>query len=576
MRLLIILFLFINVSGVAQIVEAETGTLTGTSVSTQRAGYLGTGFVTGFDADGDKVTITVNVKAGVYNLFVRYASPSGDKYNFVYVNGENAGSAAFLLSTSFKETKVGKVYLNAGNNTIAIVKDWGYFDVDNIRLEASVLSDFHPIASGLVTASPTQKTDSLYKFLSKVYGKVILSGQYGGATEFNKIRALSGKTPVMRGFDLIEYSPSRVQHGSTSTETEKAIDWSKQRGIVTFCWHWNAPKDLIDQPGKEWWRGFYTDATTFDVTKAMNNQSSEEYTLILRDIDAIAVQLKKLKDANVPVLWRPLHEAEGKWFWWGAKGPEACKWLWKLVFDRLVKYHQINNLIWVWTSTGTSSAVDWYPGDQYVDIIGADIYLPDGNYSSSLITFDNIVSMYGGKKIVTLSENGPIPDPERLFIERAAWSWFCTWSGDFITDGKKNSIDHVNKVYNHEYVVTLDEIDQIDAIIESLEQRRKEEDEEEEEEEEEVIQAIGETKDSFAIYQNPVINNKLIVSGNDIEFIRQAVVYNIQGKILATKKNIHTTKNDPLEFDLQELASGIYLLKIITPDSVRIFRIIKP
>ena len=81
--------------------------------------------------------------------------------------------------------------------------------------------------------------------------------------------------------------------------------------MVTFCWHWNAPKDLIDQPGKEWWRGFYTEATTFDVAKAMEDPQSEEYTLIIRDIDAIAVQLKKLANADVPVLWRPLHEAEG-------------------------------------------------------------------------------------------------------------------------------------------------------------------------------------------------------------------------------------------------------------------------
>ena len=123
-----------------------------------------------------------------------------------------------------------------------------------------------------------------------------------------RIKSVSGKTPLIRGFDLIEYSPSRVAHGATSTETEKAIEWHAQKGIVTFAWHWNAPKDLINQPGKEWWRGFYTEATTFDVTKAMNDPGSEEYTLIIRDIDAIATQLKKLKDAGVPVLWRPLHK----------------------------------------------------------------------------------------------------------------------------------------------------------------------------------------------------------------------------------------------------------------------------
>jgi mannan endo-1,4-beta-mannosidase len=570
MRLLIVIFLIVSASGVAQTFEAENGTLSGTTVSTQRSGYTGTGFVTGFDATGDKVTVSITTKAGVYNLYIRYASPSGDKFNFIYINDENTGSVAFPSSPVFAETKVGKVYLKEGPNTIAIVKDWGYFEVDDIRIERSTASDYHPIASALVTPSPSTKSDSLYKFLSKVYGKVILSGQFGGATEFDKIKTLSGKTPVIRGFDLIEYSPSRVAHGSTSTETEKAIDWNKQKGIVTFCWHWNAPKDLIDQPGKEWWRGFYTEATTFDVTKAMNNPSSEEYTLILRDIDAIAVQLKKLKDAKVPVLWRPLHEAEGKWFWWGAKGPEACKWLWKLLFDRLTNYHQLNNLIWVWTSTGSPSAIDWYPGNEFVDIIGADIYLPNGTYSSSFITFDNMVSLYGGKKIIALSENGPIPDPESLFQQSAAWSWFCTWSGNFITDGVSNSSAHIHAVFNHDYVITMDELDKIDDIIVQLEKRKPKNDDTDGG----VVLGADESLAAVLQYQNPIRNNRLIISGVNAQRIMKVAVYNLQGKVEFIKE-ANEIKNGKFEFDFEGKSSGIYLVRVIAPGFTKILRVVK-
>ncbi len=461
----------------AQTIEAESGERVGTEIATAIAGYSGSGYVTGFDAAGDKVTMTFNATKGTYDLYVRYASPSGDKFNFIYVNGENLGSASFPASPTFKETKIGKVYLQDGNNTLAIVKDWGYFDVDNVRLSPSILSETNHIAEQLVTPQPSKRADSVYQLLSKIYGNAVLAGQYGGSTEFDRIKNISGRTPVIRGFDLMDYSPSRVEHGASSTETDKAIAWDAQRGMVTFCWHWNAPKDLIDQPGKEWWRGFYTEATTFDVTKAMNDPGSEEYTLILRDIDAIAVQLKKLADADVPVLWRPLHEAEGKWFWWGAKGAAPCKWLWKLLFDRLVNTHGLNNLIWVWTSTGTVDALNWYPGDDYVDVIGADIYLPAGNYGSNLMTFDNIASLYGGKKIIALSENGPIPDPEKMFVEGAGWSWFSTWSGGFITDGVSNPQAHISHVYNHDYVITLDEIDRIDDILAMLAKERKEEDE---------------------------------------------------------------------------------------------------
>jgi mannan endo-1,4-beta-mannosidase len=563
-------FLLVCTAGAsAQTLEAENGIRAGTQVSTQRAGYSGSGYVTGFDADGDKVTMTVTTqKKGVYDLFVTYASPSGDKFNFVLVNDQNLGSVAFPIAASFKETKVGKVFLNKGENSIAIVKEWGYFDVDNVRLEASEASGFNSIAPALVTPSPAHKADSLYKFLSKVYGKVILSGQYGGVTEFNRIKTISGKTPVMRGFDLIEYSPSRVAFGSTSTETEKAIEWHQQRGIVTVAWHWNAPKDLINQPGKEWWRGFYTEATTFDVTKAMNDPASEEYTLILRDIDAIAVQLKKLQDANVPVLWRPLHEAEGKWFWWGAKGAEPCKWLWKLVFDRLVNHHQLNNLIWVWTSTGIPDALNWYPGDDYVDIIGADIYLPAGNYGSSFITFDNMAALYAGKKIITLSENGPIPDPENLFNEVAAWSWFCTWSGDFILDGKMNIPEHINAVYNHEYVITLDEIDNIDAIAELLQKKREGSDDEDE-----TVTGVSENGPQLT-FQNPVKNDRLIIKTPNSQIITGISVHNIQGGSVLIQECV-SLRGMEAEVDFGNKAPGLYVVQVRMGAAVRIFRVVK-
>ena len=538
MRIFFLLLLLLPgiFSSFAQTLEAETGTLTGTQVSTQRAGYSGSGYVTGFDADGDKISLTIDAKRGVYNIYVRYASPSGDKFNYVFVNGHNLGSVSFPNSQSFTETKVGKVYLVEGSNTLAIVKDWGYFDVDNLRLEASAPSPIDKVATDLVTPSPTKRADSVYKFLSHIYGKVILSGQYGGTTEFNQIKNISGKTPVIRGFDLMDYSPSRVEHGATSTETEKAIEWDSERGMVTFCWHWNAPKNLIDQPGTEWWRGFYTEATTFDLSKAMNDESSEEYLLILRDIDAIALQLKKLKDADVPVLWRPLHEAEGKWFWWGAKGGEPCKWLWKLLFERLVEHHALNNLIWVWTSTGTTDALSWYPGDEYVDIIGADIYLPAGSYGSNFITFDNIASLYRGKKIIALSENGPIPDPEHLLTEGAAWSWFSTWSGSFITDGISNTSAHINNVYNHDYVITLDEIGRIDEII---------------------THTVEEAGKDIQIYSNPShqrINVKLPSQG-----FFKLEIRNMQGAQLY-EKTIGSTETS---FDLNSgLPPGLYFLML--------------
>jgi mannan endo-1,4-beta-mannosidase len=172
----------------------------------------------------------------------------------------------------------------------------------------------------------------------------------------------------------------------------------------------------------------------------------------------MAHKLKKLRDAKVPVIWRPLHEAEGGWFWWGAKGPEATKALYKLMFERFTKYHGLNNLIWVWTTSDSVHSMDWYPGDAYVDIVGVDRYVRDGDYNPLMSTYDKVVRMYEGKKMVGYLENGPIPDPQQLKKNKVGWLYFNTWNGKYILDGKSNSEQHIRYVYNHPYVITLDKL----------------------------------------------------------------------------------------------------------------------
>jgi mannan endo-1,4-beta-mannosidase len=314
------------------------------------------------------------------------------------------------------------------------------------------------VGKRLVNPDASEEAKRLMSYLVDNFGKHILSGQQssGSGLDMFQIKGRTGKFPAVRGFDLMDYSPSRAAFGVVGKDTEAAIKWwQEDGGIVTFCWHWNAPKDLINQePDKLWWSGFYTKATTFDVQKALKATESEDYKLILRDIDAIAVQLKKLQDARVPVLWRPLHEAEGGWFWWGAKGPDAYKKLYKLLYDRLVNEHQLNNLLWVWNAP----KADWYPGDEYVDIASCDIYGPGQNYGPNTGAYDNLVSVTKGKKLIALAENGVVPDPDKLIESQTRWSWFCTWSGEFVTDEKYTGAEQLKKVYNHDYVITLDEL----------------------------------------------------------------------------------------------------------------------
>ena len=311
------------------------------------------------------------------------------------------------------------------------------------------------IGSGqLIDPDASDNTRRLMDYLVRMHGTAVLSGQQG-RDEADSMATLTGRSPAIVGFDLMDYSPSRVEHGASSDEIDRALDWSvKRRGIVTISWHWNAPADLVDSKDTPWWKGFYTNATTFDFERAMYDRDSRERQLIIRDIDAIAVQLQRLDDAGVPVLWRPIHEASGGWFWWGAHGREPYLVLWRLLYDRLVNHHQLHNLIWVWNGQDP----DWYPGDQYADILAEDIYDAERDYEPQEAAYIEATRTTQTPKLVALSETGALLDPARLRDSRARWSWFMLWSGDFATTQTWNEDRMKTEVYGSEFVITLDEL----------------------------------------------------------------------------------------------------------------------
>lgn len=460
MRLFILAFLFLQaimLNAAPVIYQAETGTMSGTVVSTALAGYQGTGYVDSFDQAGDYCQVTVNVaSAGMYTITLGYAATMGEKTNDLYVNGIFQASVNFPSSMGFSSVTAGIVPLNAGNNTLRIQRNWGWFYLDWFGVEAAVLPMLS-VADTLVNPNSTAAARCLMKYLASQYGVKTLSGQ-DTINSSSWIFTNTGKYPAVCGFDMMDYSPSRVAYGAADPmQVEQAVAWYQAGGIVQFQWHWNAPSGLLNTTDHEWWRGFYTHATTFDIEYAMSNTSSQEYQDIIRDIDAIAVQLKRLRDAGVPVLWRPLHEAQGGWFWWGAKGYAACMALYDLVYERLTNHHGLNNLIWVWTSQDNSQSINWYPGNSKVDVVGADIYLSGLNYSPSTAMFYNLVNLTGGQKLVAMTENGTIPDPDSMVSQHAHWSWFMTWNG-FQNDPAQNSLAHVQSVYNHGYITTRDEL----------------------------------------------------------------------------------------------------------------------
>ncbi|WP_231869837.1 glycosyl hydrolase [Paenibacillus riograndensis] len=435
------------------ILEAEDGMMSGgVSVGTAGDGYSGEGYVI-FQQSGSLTLTYKTPLAGTYDILVGYCAPNGEKKTSMVLNGHTS-EITLPETTGFIEISAGKTWMNQGDNTIEILANWGWYNIDYVKLTAAAKPEQREVVSTLMNPDATPEARALMNFMDSQYGQKIISGQQT-LEDAEWIGQETGKYPAILATDLMDYSPSRVENGASSTEIEKMIAWYNRGGIVSLCWHWNAPKGIGgEEPGYEWWRGFYTEYTTFDVEYALDHPDSEDYHLLIRDIDEIAIQLKRLQNAGVPVLWRPLHEAEGGWFWWGAKGPEPAKRLWKLMVDRLTSHHHLNNLIWVWNS----EKPEWYPGDDVVDIASVDIYNPAGDYNPSIAKYENLVSLVNGKKVIGLAENGPIPDPEMLQAYGADWSFFTTWTGSFIKDGATNSAEHLQRIYKHDYVVTLDEL----------------------------------------------------------------------------------------------------------------------
>ncbi len=429
--------------------EAEDAQLVGVTVATVRAAYSGTGYVTGFQHDGDKIVFHIpRATAGLYRVKIRYSAPNGLKGYDLVVNGATFSGMFAATGDVFATQDAGTVELQAGVNTVEIRKGWGYYDIDALDLIPAPPPPALTMPSKTpVDSQATPATRALLASLVRQYGQATLSGQYD-QPDADYIQQMTGQTPAILGGDFMDYSPSRLAHGSDpKDETGRMIQAAKAGQIVTMSWHWNAPTDLKDTSAQPWYKGFYTDASTFDVQKALADPNSDDYKLLLRDMDAIAAQLEKFQAAGVPVLWRPLHEAQGGWFWWGAKGPEPFKQLWRLMYDRFTNVHHLHNLLWV-DCSGLNA--DWYPGDAYVDIVGIDAYPGDVTDPLSS-TWDTLLTQHGGHKLLALTEFGGVPDVEKMHRFGVRWSYFVSWTGDL--GPKKMTKEALTQIYQSALVV---------------------------------------------------------------------------------------------------------------------------
>lgn len=312
----------------------------------------------------------------------------------------------------------------------------------------------------LSSGSTNPHTLWLWDILVENYGKKVISGHcinngiMDYLKEFNYFRDTVGALPAMLVFEMFDYDYAAVSNGINSTTVDRAIIWGqKEGGIVGFHWHWHMGERWL-KPGNEWWASFYTDQMDESFgeafTEAMTEKSGELYDYIINDIDLIAEQLKKLRDNNIPVLWRPLHEASGTWFWWGGYGEENCLELWKMMYDRMTFYHGLDNLIWICCS-------HWLPEADYFDMVSDDVGADAHEHHSYVDRYDAYVKRMMDNdtiKILALTETGPIPDIDKMFEDGAMWSFWATWVG--VPTG--TTVEKMQSTLNDPRVITLEDL----------------------------------------------------------------------------------------------------------------------
>lgn len=348
------------------------------------------------------------------------------------------------------------------------------------------IADTHyaQVQAELIDPNASDEAKRLMAYLKSIYGKQILSGQYINeyddyaqapflvnendpnsaqtvfkANELQAVYSVTGQYPALLGLDV-----SGIEADARCFSIEQAIEWHNAGGIVTICWHW-----LVDNfDGKD--RAFYTDETDLDLEQALADTESAQYKGLISDIDKVSQSLQRLQAAGVPVLWRPLHEASGGWFWWGASGADAYKALWDLLYDRMTNVNGLHNLIWVYNGQDPA----WYVGDDKCDMIGDDPYYSGdtdalAEYPANEKRFRMNYKTSEGK-MIAMTENDYVPDIDAAFEHNTKWLTFCTWCREFVCAPNGSggyapvyaspytSAQQLKAVYADDRVVTLDKL----------------------------------------------------------------------------------------------------------------------
>lgn len=278
---------------------------------------------------------------------------------------------------------------------------------------------------------------------------------YIDCTSADRLYAQNGKRPAVIGLELmnaISYPPY------PSYLIDRALTQSAAGGLVGMSWHERNPVEVCQ-------RGEYYEcakkAMSPDTLRAVLTPGTRENKLWLADVRAMAKVLHRLRQEGVVVLFRPYHEMNGSWFWWGKQ--EQLPELWDALYEELVGREKLDNLIWVWSvDRDGQDAARYFPKRHKPDVVGTDMYEPDQN-TPKYAKAHAALSALGGPAPFAITEVGLVPSAKVLDDINPSWvllwgdhlniDW--TWNGDCPVCNKPEQVAAFFKLPR---IVTLDEM----------------------------------------------------------------------------------------------------------------------
>ena len=323
-------------------------------------------------------------------------------------------------------------------------------------------------------ANVTPEARKVLEYLESLQGKKMLSGVSGSQdAQPQAVLHMTGREPAIKGGDMAGFHrkwDATYRRVMQQTVDESIRWWREKGGIVALQYHWMKPGD----PEGSAWVAPPRGTGRLDLAKAVA-PGTDEHQAVMADLKVTADYLQQLADARVPVLWRPLHEIDGGWFWWtDAETPENTAALWRLMFDYFVNERKLHNLIWVYNAAHVSHTRKpaaatfeeeiahrrrYYPGAKYVDLASIDSYAnPKLGWGTPAQdarrrAYELMLQVAPGKPLA-IAEDDALCNPDMFQREGPAWLYCSAWW----TGGKSNPVDWMRRTFEHEAYVTLDEL----------------------------------------------------------------------------------------------------------------------